>query len=124
MWSTPHSTARRSRPSAILVSGRAVSRIDPNPIRLMRASPSFAVPAASAEITAGTLAPTAPAATRPRDRYRFLPVDATFFVVQDWNEPGRPGVVATMTTIGFIGSGNIGGTVARLAVKAGYDVVV
>jgi predicted dinucleotide-binding enzyme len=29
-----------------------------------------------------------------------------------------------MTTIGFIGSGNIGGTVARLAVKAGYDVVV
>lgn len=29
-----------------------------------------------------------------------------------------------MTTIGFIGSGNIGGTVARLAVDAGYDVVV
>lgn len=29
-----------------------------------------------------------------------------------------------MTTIGFIGSGNIGGTVARLAVRAGYDVVV
>ncbi|WP_250009599.1 NADPH-dependent F420 reductase [Actinoplanes sp. M2I2] len=29
-----------------------------------------------------------------------------------------------MTTIGFIGSGNIGGTVARLAVAAGYDVVV
>ncbi|MBJ8342683.1 NAD(P)-binding domain-containing protein [Antrihabitans sp. YC3-6] len=29
-----------------------------------------------------------------------------------------------MTTIGFIGAGNIGGTVARLAVKAGYDVVV
>ena len=29
-----------------------------------------------------------------------------------------------MTTIGFIGSGNIGGTVARLAAAAGYDVVV
>jgi predicted dinucleotide-binding enzyme len=29
-----------------------------------------------------------------------------------------------MTTVGFIGSGNIGGTVARLAAKAGYDVVV
>lgn len=27
-------------------------------------------------------------------------------------------------TVGFIGSGNIGGTVARLAVAAGYDVVV
>jgi predicted dinucleotide-binding enzyme len=29
-----------------------------------------------------------------------------------------------MTTIGFIGSGNIGTTVAHLAVDAGYDVVV
>ncbi|WP_375487097.1 NADPH-dependent F420 reductase [uncultured Jatrophihabitans sp.] len=29
-----------------------------------------------------------------------------------------------MTTVAFIGSGNIGGTVARLAVEAGYDVVV
>src|ERR1700745_4117280 len=29
-----------------------------------------------------------------------------------------------MTTIGFIGSGNIGGTVARLAVAAGYQVVL
>jgi predicted dinucleotide-binding enzyme len=29
-----------------------------------------------------------------------------------------------MTTIGLIGSGNIGSTVARLAVNAGYDVVV
>lgn len=29
-----------------------------------------------------------------------------------------------MTTIGFIGAGNIGGTVARLAVDAGYDVVL
>ena len=29
-----------------------------------------------------------------------------------------------MTTIGFIGAGHIGGTVARLAVGAGYDVVV
>ena len=29
-----------------------------------------------------------------------------------------------MTTIGFIGSGNIGGTVARLAAAAGYQVVL
>jgi len=29
-----------------------------------------------------------------------------------------------MTTIGFIGSGNIGSTVAKLAVDAGYDVVL
>ncbi|MET1073231.1 MAG: ester cyclase [Umezawaea sp.] len=29
-----------------------------------------------------------------------------------------------MTTIGFIGSGNIGGTLARLAVDAGHDVVL
>lgn len=29
-----------------------------------------------------------------------------------------------MTTIGFIGSGKIGGTLAQLAVDAGYDVVV
>lgn len=29
-----------------------------------------------------------------------------------------------MTTLGLIGSGNIGGTVARLAVNAGYDVVL
>ena len=29
-----------------------------------------------------------------------------------------------MTTIGFIGSGNIGGTAARLAVAAGHDVVL
>lgn len=29
-----------------------------------------------------------------------------------------------MTTVGFIGSGNIGATVARLAVDAGYDVVL
>ena len=29
-----------------------------------------------------------------------------------------------MTTVGFIGSGHIGATVARLAIAAGYDVVV
>ena len=32
--------------------------------------------------------------------------------------------MCTMTTVGFIGSGNIGSTVARLATVAGYDVVV
>ncbi|MFI7376014.1 NADPH-dependent F420 reductase [Actinoplanes sp. NPDC049668] len=35
-----------------------------------------------------------------------------------------PQVRADMTTIGLIGSGNIGSTVARLAVAAGYDVVL
>ncbi|WP_285556313.1 NADPH-dependent F420 reductase [Actinoplanes regularis] len=34
------------------------------------------------------------------------------------------GFAVGMTTIGLIGSGNIGGTVARLAVAAGYDVVL
>ncbi len=29
-----------------------------------------------------------------------------------------------MTTVGLIGSGNIGSTVARLAVDAGHDVVL
>src|SRR5436309_9838429 len=29
-----------------------------------------------------------------------------------------------MTTVGFIGSGRIGGTVARLAIAAGHDVVL
>jgi 8-hydroxy-5-deazaflavin:NADPH oxidoreductase len=36
----------------------------------------------------------------------------------------RPCVHPGMTTWGFIGSGNIGGTVARLAVAAGHDVVM
>ena len=35
-----------------------------------------------------------------------------------------PSVGLRMTTIGFIGSGNIGSTVARLAVEAGHDVVL
>ena len=38
--------------------------------------------------------------------------------------PDRPGLTTGMTTVGFIGSGKIGGTVARLAVAAGYDVVL
>jgi predicted dinucleotide-binding enzyme len=33
-------------------------------------------------------------------------------------------VAATMTTVGLIGSGNIGSTVARLAVAAGHDVAL
>jgi 8-hydroxy-5-deazaflavin:NADPH oxidoreductase len=33
-------------------------------------------------------------------------------------------LLANMTVIGFIGSGHIGGTVAKLAVRAGYDVVM
>ena len=39
------------------------------------------------------------------------------------NRPG-PGVSAVMTTVGIIGSGMIGGTVARLSVAAGHHVVV
>ena len=37
--------------------------------------------------------------------------------------PG-PGLTIGVTTVGFIGSGRIGGTVARLAIAAGYDVVL
>jgi predicted dinucleotide-binding enzyme len=42
--------------------------------------------------------------------------------------PGIPsagaGLATVMTTVGFIGSGHIGGTVARLATAAGHDVVL
>src|SRR6476660_2466338 len=41
-----------------------------------------------------------------------------------WNRAAAAQVAPVMTTISFIGSGNIGSTVARLAVDAGYDVVV
>jgi predicted dinucleotide-binding enzyme len=44
--------------------------------------------------------------------------------VGDGNTAGPAGVHAVMTTIGLIGSGHIGGTLARLAVENGYDVVV
>ena len=37
---------------------------------------------------------------------------------------GRPEFSCGMATIGFIGSGKIGGTVARLAAAAGYEVVL
>ena len=37
---------------------------------------------------------------------------------------GRHGLTTGMTTVGFIGSGSIGSTIARLAVEAGYDVVL
>src|SRR5246127_2320779 len=40
------------------------------------------------------------------------------------NDRRRPGVAGGMTTIGFIGSGMIGGTVARLSVAAGHNVVM
>jgi 8-hydroxy-5-deazaflavin:NADPH oxidoreductase len=39
--------------------------------------------------------------------------------------PARPaGLAVSMTTLGLIGSGRIGGTVARLALDAGHDVVL
>ena len=41
-----------------------------------------------------------------------------------WNDRARPRVGAVMTTVGIIGSGMIGGTVARLSVAAGHHVVV
>ena len=34
------------------------------------------------------------------------------------------GLTIGVTTVGFIGSGRIGGTVARLAIAAGYNVVL
>ena len=37
--------------------------------------------------------------------------------------PG-PGLTIGATTVGFIGSGRIGGTEAQLAIAAGYDVVL
>ena len=37
---------------------------------------------------------------------------------------GGPGLAPGMTTIGFIGSGMIGSTVARLSVAAGHQVVL
>lgn len=40
------------------------------------------------------------------------------------NADARDTVEAPMTTIGLIGAGNIGSTVARLAVAAGHDVVL
>ena len=40
------------------------------------------------------------------------------------NTPPSAWVGALMTSIGLIGSGNIGSTLARLAVDAGYDVVL
>jgi 8-hydroxy-5-deazaflavin:NADPH oxidoreductase len=38
--------------------------------------------------------------------------------------PAGSRLAPNMTTVGLIGSGNIGGTVARLALAAGYDVVL
>jgi 8-hydroxy-5-deazaflavin:NADPH oxidoreductase len=38
--------------------------------------------------------------------------------------PAAAGLPSNMTTVGFIGSGAIGSTVARLAVAAGFDVVM
>jgi 8-hydroxy-5-deazaflavin:NADPH oxidoreductase len=40
------------------------------------------------------------------------------------NDRRDPAVAARMTTVGFIGSGRIGGTVARLSVAAGHEVVL
>jgi predicted dinucleotide-binding enzyme len=39
-------------------------------------------------------------------------------------KPPGAGVAAYVTTIGLIGSGNIGSTLAQLAVDAGHDVVL
>ncbi len=48
----------------------------------------------------------------------------THHVRQRRNALPSTGVVTAMATWGFIGSGNIGSTVARLAVAAGHDVVL
>jgi predicted dinucleotide-binding enzyme len=41
-----------------------------------------------------------------------------------WNRRTVDALAIGVTTIGFIGSGNIGSTIARLAVAAGYEVVL
>ena len=43
--------------------------------------------------------------------------------IVECRSPG-PGLTIGVTTVGFIGSGRIGGTEARLAIAAGYDVVL
>src|SRR5262245_15443539 len=61
-------------------------------------------------------------ATRPRIMCRR---GANPAVPRSWEcLRSAPMLVANMTTIGFIGSGHIGGTVAALSVAAGYDVVM
>ncbi len=44
--------------------------------------------------------------------------------IQGRNDPRSSAVAACMTTVGFIGSGRIGSTVARLSVAAGHPVVL
>ncbi|MFW7413466.1 NADPH-dependent F420 reductase [Demequina sp. SO4-18] len=41
-----------------------------------------------------------------------------------WNAPGPPNVPRGMTTIGIIGSGNIGSNVARAAIAQEYEVLI
>ncbi|WP_268778354.1 NADPH-dependent F420 reductase [Nocardioides sp. Leaf307] len=91
----------------------------------------------------GTPAPLAqggppPRPPRPRPLPRPRPVHASVHASAErrhrvgtasaWRRPRNQrragGVGASMTTIGLIGAGNIGSTVARLAVRAGHDVVV
>ena len=55
---------------------------------------------------------TAPSRTAPRRGFR------------TGNDLRHGGLARGMTTIGLIGSGNIGSAIARLAVAAGYDVVL
>jgi hypothetical protein len=43
--------------------------------------------------------------------------------IVECRSPGL-GLTIGVTTVGFIGSGRIGGTVARLAIAAGYDVML
>jgi len=61
--------------------------------------------------------------TGPRVRSCLHQTDATAVSTIGNARPTRD-VAATMTTIGLIGAGNIGSTVARLAVDAGHDVVL
>ncbi|MFY1595256.1 NADPH-dependent F420 reductase [Micromonospora sp. WMMD737] len=64
-------------------------------------------------------------AGRPRRPARRTPDTRRNCRPHRWGIPSpRTRLGTDMTTVGLIGSGHIGGTVARLAVAAGYDVVL
>jgi phosphoglycerate dehydrogenase-like enzyme len=69
---------------------------------------------------------------RPRAVREYSTRGGTSRYTSRWTSPSRSssrkcgdsGVGAATATIGLIGAGNIGSTVAKLAVDAGYDVIL